>query len=160
MSILTTPVIKCSPTISGVSWPLITGIFQLMFSQATARSPVQSWPPGASPCFEQAVESVSLFRAGSLSCLSFSIQPAHLSPPISWFVGPVFPGVHFVVFLLSYACACFWCFTLCCFCHLCAQLPKSKSTLESFFWAPVYSMSLLVFSLLKLEHLNMEQFYV
>lgn len=40
------------------------------------------------------------------------------------------------------------------------QTPKSKSTLESFFWAPVYSMSLLVFSLLKLEHHNMEQFYV
>ena len=39
-------------------------------------------------------------------------------------------------------------------------MPKSESTLESFFWAPAYNMSLLVFSLLKLEHLTMGQFSV
>lgn len=44
-------------------------------------------------------------------------------PSISWFVGPVFPGVHFVVFLLSHV-PVPTVFTLCCFCHLCARLPS------------------------------------
>ena len=111
ISVLTTPMVNAPPHSLGSPDSYNGYFFSSRFSRST-HCTLQSWLPG---------KHLPVSRARSLSWLSFSVEPASPEPSFSWSMGPVFLGVHFVVFLSFYTCACYWCFTLCFFCPLCAK---------------------------------------